>query len=211
MDRVLRIDLDSRDGVAENYISDINLTGTLRGITGTIFGDILVVETNNVERFDLNRTRVVAGGWPKALQTTGSGISMLPDGGFVHCSTGTDVVRTYSSSGSQLFTASSGIAGTTDVIDCRYSAETGKVLALFNGTTDTVRVYSSKTLSSVTFSYSNSVFLTNPRAADFKENGSVLIADGTSQRVIEIDSTGAFVQASSSIGIDSPNSILVLR
>lgn len=154
---------------------------------------------------------ILASGWPMALQTTGSGISMTDDGGFIHCSTGTDVVRKYDASGVQTATAASGIGGTTDVIDCKYSPETGRVLAVFNGTTDTVRVYSSTTLSTVVFSYSDLVPLANPRTADFRPDGSILVADGTSNKVISIDNNGVSQGLLVSVGVDNPNSLVVLR
>ncbi|MBS1964070.1 MAG: hypothetical protein JST04_17790 [Bdellovibrionales bacterium] len=210
VDRVLRVDLTEPDAPAENYISDTALSGNLRGLTGNSLGELLIVESNNVEKFDSNRIRVTSG-WPKALQTTGTGIAMMDDGGFVQCSTGTDVVRAYTSAGVQTATASSGIGGTTDVVDCSYSPETGRVLALFSGTTDTLRVYDSSSLATVDFNFSNTAILGTPKAAAFTTDGSVLAADGTSQRVYKIDAQGNFAGPITSVGIDNPNDLVVLR
>lgn len=209
VDRVMKANLTQGTSSATNLILNANLTGTLANVTRLTGGDILVVETSNVERFTASGTRVTTGAWPKALQTVGTGIEKLPNGGFVHCSTTTDVVRTYDSSGTQTATASSGIAGTTDVRDCAADGN-GKVAAAFNGTTDTIRIYSSATLATTVCSYSDLSLLADPRALDFRPNGNVLIADGTSNVIIEIDSSCQFVRQISSTAIATPVGLKVM-
>jgi hypothetical protein len=186
-DRVVAVkksDLSSRD-----YIKDItNFTGTIRGVTYLTSGETLVVETSNIEKFDSLGYRVTAGGWPKALQTTGSGLDALSGGGFVHCSTGSDVIRTYDATGTQVATVSSGITGTTDAIDCKANVD-GSIIGVWNGTTDTVRSYSSN-LATVNWSYSNLSILPTPSGVAVRANGNVLVLDSVLNHVVEITFDG---------------------
>lgn len=185
-DRVIAIkksDLSSRE-----YIRDANLTGTIRGITFLTSGDVLVTETSNIEKFDLIGYRVTTGSWPKALQTTGSGVDALSGGGFVHCSTGSDVVRTYDAAGTQVATVSSGIAGTTDAIDCKVASDAGIIVA-WSGTTDTIRKYSAD-LGTSTWSYSSLSVLSTPSGVAVRANGNVLALDSVLNHVVEITFDG---------------------
>ncbi len=203
-DRVIAVkksDLSSRE-----FIKDItNFTGTIRGLAYLTSGETVVVETSNVERFDSVGYRVTTGAWPKALQTTGSGIDAMTGGGFVQCSTGSDVVRTYDASGTQVATVASGIAGTTDAIDCR-STPDGGVVAAWSGTTDTIRKYSSN-LGAVTWSYSSLSVLSTPSGIAVRANGNVLALDSVFNHVVEISfdgttATGNIIRGS---GVDIDN------
>ncbi len=209
VDRVMKANLTAGPSSASNLILSSQLSGTLANVTRLESGDILVVETSNVERFTSVGTRVTTGSWPKALQTTGSGIEKIAGGGFVHCSTGTDVVRTYTDAGVQIATAASGIGGTTDVRDCA-GDNSGKIAAAFNGTTDTIRIYSDSTLATTVCSFSDTSLLADPRALDFRPNGNLLIADGTSNVLIEIDGSCGFVRQISSAALATPVGLKVM-
>lgn len=211
VDRVVRAPLISGHGnESSNFIINSLLNGNLRGITQLSGGDYLVVESNNLERFDTAGTRITTGGWPRALQTAGSGVAALPSGGFIQCSTGTDVVRAYTDAGVQTATASSGIAGTTDVIGCEVGPN-GEVGVAFSGTTDTIRVYTNSTLSTVAYSYSNSSILSNPRDIAFTPEGNLLAVDGTSNLIVEIDPSGNFVRTITTAVLSTPTKIMVIR
>lgn len=193
---------------ARTFSADVNLTGTLRGITQVSNGDVLVVETNNVERFNSAGLRLTTGGWPRALQTAGTGISATSTGGFVHCSTGTDVVRTYDNAGTQINTVASGIAGTTDVMDC-LTLSNGNIAAVFSGTTDTVRIYSSN-LGSTVGSYSDISFLSTPGGIAQRANGNLLIVDRLLHYIVEVTDTGSYVDIIGDSVLNSPEFILVV-
>lgn len=186
-DRVMAIkksDLSSREYIRDNT----NFTGTIRGLTFLTSGDTLVVETSNIEKFDSMGYRVTTGSWPKSLQTTGSGLDALSNGGFIHCSTGTDVVRTYDDAGTQVATVSSGIAATTDAADCKVSTD-GGIVAAWSGTTDTIRKYSAD-LSTATWSYSSLSVLSTPSGIAVRANGNVLAMDSVFNHVVEISFDG---------------------
>lgn len=186
-DRVIAVkksDLSSRE-----FIRDANLTGTIRGIAFLTSGDTLVTETSNIEKFDLIGYRVTTGSWPKALQTTGSGIDAISGGGFIHCSTGSDVVRTYDATGTQVATVSSGIAGTTDAADCKADSADDSVIAAWSGTTDTIRKYSAN-LGTTTWSYSSLSVLSTPSGIAVRANGNVLALDSALNHVVEITFDG---------------------
>jgi len=205
------------DGAAGRVIKGINrssfavtdfstssaLNNTLRGLALLTNGDLLVVISggNRVEKLNgLNGTQVTAGAWPKSLQTAGTGVAARASGTFVHCSTGTDAVRLYDATGTQTATASSGIAGTTDVMDCKADSA-GNIYAVYNGTTDTVRKYNS-TLGATTWSYSNTVLLPNPAGLAVRSDGSVLVLDQTLHHVLVVAADGT---SATTLGYDSDN------
>ena len=178
------------------------LNNTLRGIALLTSGDLLVAISggNRVEKINgIAGTQITAGAWPKSLQTGGTGIGAAPSGGFVHCSTTLDVVRVYDAAGVQTATAASGIAGTTDVMDCK-SDNAGNMYASFNGTTDTIRKYDSN-LATI-WSYSNTVLLPTPAGLAIRSNGNVLVLDQTLNYIVEIAADGT---SASVVGADTDN------
>lgn len=193
---------------ARTFTADANLNGTLRGLAQVSNGDVLVVETNNVERFNSAGLRITTGGWPRSLQTTGTGIRATSTGGFVHCSTGTDTVRTYDNAGTQINTVASGIAGTTDVMDCLAMSD-GNIAAVFSGTTDTVRIYSSN-LGSTVGSYSDISFLSTPGGIAQRANGNLLVVDRLLHYIVEVTNTGTFVDIIGDGVLNTPEFILVV-
>ena len=205
-DRVVAI--DPVGCAARTFTADANLNGTLRDVTQLSNGDILVAETNNVERFNSAGLRITTGGWPRALQTAGTGLSPTTTGGFVHCSTGTDAVRTYDNAGTQINTVASGIAGTTDVMDC-LAMSNGNIAAVFSGTTDTVRIYSSN-LGSTIGSYSDISFLSTPGGIAQRANGNLLVVDRALHYIVEVTSTGTFVEIIGDGVLNTPEYILVV-
>lgn len=205
VDRVVA--LNPVDCTTRTAIIDTNLTGTLRGITQLTSGDILVSETNNIERFGSNGNRVTSG-WPLAAQTLASGLSALSNGGFVHCSTTTDVVRTYNSAGTQQATRSSGIAGTTDAMDC-FTMNDGSIATTWSGTSDTVSIYNSS-LSPVA-SYSNTAYLAAPGGIAQRANGgNLLVVDRVYNYIVEITTAGALVGTFGAGVLSTPEFILVV-
>jgi hypothetical protein len=205
VDRVVAV--DPVDCSNRTVVLDVNLTGTIRGITQLTSGDILISETNNIERFGSNGNRVAAG-WPLAAQTAASGLSALSNGGFVHCSTTTDVVRTYSSTGVQAATRSSGIAGTTDAMDC-FVMSNGQIVTTWSGTSDTVSIYTS-TLTPVT-SFSNTAYLAAPGGIAQRANGgNLLVVDRTYNHIVEITTAGVLVGTFGSGLLSTPEFILVV-
>lgn len=193
-DRLIAI---SPEGMETLYFTDAQFSGTIRGITQLLSGDLLVSETSNVERISSSatptrRSSVSGQVWPKAFQTTGTGLDAMPNGGFVHCSTGSDVVRTYADNPSgttQIASAASGIAGTTDVMDCRCDAN-NNIYAVFSGTTDTVRKYSTD-LTTAVWSYSDLGILSTPGPMAIRADGRVLVADTAFNHIVEIAADGS--------------------
>lgn len=205
VDRVVA--LNPLDCSTRTVILDANLTGNVRGITQLTGGDILVSESNNIERFSSTGNRVTSG-WPLAAQSAATGLSSLSNGGFVHCSTTTDVVRTYSSTGVQAATRSSGIAATTDATACFVMSD-GNIATSWSGTTDTVSIYNSA-LAPVA-SYSNTGFLAAPGGiAQRPSGGNLLVVDRVFNYVVEITTSGAFVGTFGSGLLSTPEFILVI-
>lgn len=209
VDRVMKVNLTTGISSAQTNIISSQLNGTIANVTRLVSGDILVVETNNVERFTAAGVRVTAGAWPKALQSLGTGIEKMPGSGFVHCSNTTDVIRTYSDDGTQIATAASGIGGTTNVQDCAAAAD-GRVAAAFSGTTDTIRIYTSSTLAATSCDFADSSLLADPRAIAFRPNGNLLATDGTLNIIVEIDTSCNYVTSFSSSSLATPVAMRVI-
>ena len=178
------------------------LNNTLRGIAMLTTGDLLVVISagNRVEKISgVSGTQVTTGGWPKSLQTGGTGVGARAGGTFVHCSNTLDVVRLYDATGTQTATASSAIVGTTDAMDC-VADSSGNIYASYNGTTDTIRKYDSSLVT--TWSYSNTILLPNPAGIAVRSNGKVLALDQTLNYVLEIAADGS---SATMLGGDTDN------
>lgn len=204
-DRVMAISAD--DCSSRIFVADTNLTGNLRGITQLDSGDVLIIETNNIERFSSDGYRVSAS-WPKALQTTGSDIFKTSGDGFAHCSTGTDVLRTYDSTGTQLATTSSGIAATTDAAGCA-KLSNGNFAVAWSGTTDTVVIYDS-TLSTVIGSYSNLSVLSTPGGITQDNDGNLLVIDRVLNQIVKLDATGNYIGIIGDGFLSTPEYIMVV-
>ena len=195
------IDISSLE--VRDFSASPALNNTLRGITMLTSGDLLVVISagNRVEKISgITGTQITAGTWPKSLQTGGTAISAGSAGTFAHCSSTLDVIRLYDATGTQSATASSGIAATTDVMGCTTDSA-GNVYTSFNGTTDTIRKYSSN-LGATTWSYSNTVLMPNPFGIAVRSNGNVLVLDQTHNYVLEITADGTSANV---LGNDTDN------
>jgi hypothetical protein len=193
---------------SRTFAADGSLTGTIRGLTQLLSGDILIVETSNIEKFNSLGMRVTSGGWPKALQTGGTDVSAMSTGGFVHCSSTADVVRTYDSLGAQVATVSSGIAATTDAASC-IELSNGSIAAAWSGTTDTVKIYSSN-LSTTLATFSDTSILSAPGGMAQRANGNLLILDRVLHYIVEIDTDGNFVGIVGDGVLSTPEQILVV-
>lgn len=187
-DRVIAV--KKTDCTSRTLIADANLTGNLRGITQVSDGDILIVETSSIERFDSTGLRINTAGWPLTLQTTGTQLAANGTG-FIHCSTGSDVVRTYNNAGTQQATRSSGIAATTDAVGCVVLAD-GNIAVAWSGTTDTVAIYNS-TLTTVVATFSDLGVLANPGGIAQRANGNILVIDRVFNYIVELTSAGVYV------------------
>jgi hypothetical protein len=209
-DRVNRIRLS--DGFQENgFILNGNLTGVLRGIATLSSGYIIITEGASIEQF-LTPTLRQTVGWPIAPMTGGTTLRPVPStGGFIHCSFTTDAIRTYNSAGTQTATQVSGIAGTTDAMGCATNSS-ARVAVSWNGTTDTVRMYLDLTLSNTgAISYSNTTLLPSPHGVDFLPNGNMIVADFSTNLLVEITQAGNLVRTISSPSVSGPIDLLVIR
>jgi hypothetical protein len=205
-DRVMAF--DNETGITRSLITNINLNGNLRGIVKILSGDLLIVESNVIERFSPNGIRKTAGGWPKALQTAGSGMAKLNNGGFVLCSTGTDRVGTYTSEGLLVDIRASGIAGTTDAISC--SSDGSKVAVAWSGTADTIQILSPN-LDTIEMTYSDVGILGSPSGVAFLNNGNLVVTDAVNHHIAELNKAGELVRIMESPVINIPRDIAVIR
>jgi hypothetical protein len=207
-DRVMAI--SALDGSERTFISSANLAGTLRGLTQLNDGSILVIESNNIERFTTDGVRASDGGtWPQNLGTTPEQIFATADGGFGICFRGADEVRLFDNDGTQTENVASGIGGTTDSYGCT-ELDDGTIAASWSGTTDTLSIYTSDLGTSLQ-TYSDTTLLANPRGVAQASNGNVLVADATYHQIYEIDpSDGSFVRVLAGSTLSTPVQMVVI-
>jgi hypothetical protein len=208
-DRIMSF--SAQNGVPRNYIVDNNLEGNLAGMTRMENGDLLIIEDNTIERFSTdNKKRETHNDWPnEAIQNNPESIDSLINGGFVLCSSGSKVVRTYNEDGEQTATVSSHIEGATRAYGC-VELSNGNIAVSWNGTQDAVVIYSAD-FSEVLATYSDQTKLYNPKSIAELENGNIVVADSSLHHLVEIDPDGNFVQL---LGIEAelsfPGHILVI-
>lgn len=207
VDRILAYDIYTSE--VTTAIQHPQLSGTLRGLTVLSNGDMLIIESNNMERFNSSFERVTAGGWPKTnIMSTPTHVNNLSDGGFVACSTGTKEIRLYDEDGNQTASASSPGAGATNPYDCIELSD-GRIAAVWNGTADTVVIYSSD-LSSVELSYSDTSVIGDPRSIAQAANGNLLIADYTLDLLVELTTGGTYVRTLGDTVLNNASTVIVI-
>jgi hypothetical protein len=201
-DRIVAI--STEDISTRTFASNIAIGGTMRGISELDNGDVIIVESNNVERVT-NAGERVTSGWPiNSIQSNPAQVFGLDTGGFVLCSTGTDVVRTYNDAGAQQNEATKP-AGTSNAYGCAELAD-GNLVGAWDGTTDTIVVYG-PTLGAVA-SYSDTTVISTPRAVAPLANGNFLVADSTRDYLVELDSSANFVRIIGHAGLSDPQGII---
>ena len=219
LDRVMKANL--RTCTSENYIVDTNLTGTMRGITRLSGGDILISEgaaAGTTERYSSGSapTRLTITGFPVNYQNTVTEMDAFTTGTanrWIQCSTGTDVVRVYGDTGTQLFSANSVAPAPTlgavyDVVGCSIGPGE-EIAAAYSGANDAVRVYTDGTLATTKWTYQNASILTAPLSVSFRPDGKVLAAD-TNNLLIELNSDGSFSRTISTAFISTVNKLQVI-
>lgn len=185
------------NGTYRTLIADANLTGTLKGLTQTPSGDILVIENTNVERFSstgVRRTLVSGVTWPNTFGAIAGPeqITSAANGEIIIC--GSANVKRYSATAGAQVGASvvSGIAGTTATFGCM-ELSNGKVAISFSGTTDTISTCTGA-MTGVAALYSDIAVLGAPRTLTQTLNGNLIIPDSTFNQLVEITTSGTFVR-----------------
>lgn len=207
-DRIIAISAET--GV-QRQIDTSGLNGNIRQIASLSGGDIIVVETNNLERYTTTGEHITTGGWPlSGLQSTIEGLRVTSSGDILMCSRGSDVVGVYDTSGNVVAgTKASGIGSTTD---CYGTAELGNgdIAVSWVGTTDTIAVYSSD-LTSTVATFSDTGKIRNPRAIAASLDGTQFyVLDATYNNIHLFNNDGSYVSKLSPGVLSTPNDILIV-
>lgn len=199
------------DGTYRNLITDTNLSGTLRGLTQLPGGDILVIETANVERFSstgVRKTSVAGVTWPNTFGGTAAPeqIYTTANGELILC--GSANVNRFTDKAVRVGAAVvSAIAGTTAATGC-IEMRNGSIAVAFNGTTDTIRsVGAGMTQASIGTIYSDLAVLGSPRYLTQTLNGNLLTVDSVFNQIVEVTSSGAFVRTLGGSILGTPNAV----
>lgn len=199
------------DGTYRNLITDTNLSGTLRGLTQLPGGDILVIETANVERFSTNgvrKTSVSGITWPNTFSATAAPeqIHTTADGEIILC--GSANVNRFTQNAVRVGAAVvSAIAGTTAATGC-IELDDGSIAVAFSGTTDTIRsVGAAMTQASIGTIYSDLGILASPRWLTQTLDGNLLTVDSVFNHIVEIEPDGTYVRTLGASILGTPNAV----
>ena len=178
-------------GEERDLITSSALNGNLYGVTQLESSDILVIESNNLERFDKNGFRITSG-WPLAINTPYQ-VAGLSAGGFIVCAGGsTDEIRIYDDDGN-IVAQDSGPGG-HDATGCA-ELPNKKIAVSWAGANDQIWLYESDLSSGQKiFDNASSGVMPYPRAMGALPNGNIIFADYTYHHLVEIKTDGTFVR-----------------
>lgn len=225
-DRVIKLNLDGTNDYFTIILNALYTGTSVKGVARLSGGDILSSDSatlaNQMERFTPSTSPTglasrVTIGWPQGLQATTMMIHPGTDNRFVQCSAGTqDVIRTYNNAGgAQIASASAtspvpSLGAAHDVNGCVIDSA-GRVAALYNGATDSLRLYSDYNLSSIVWTFTDATKFAAPQALAVRPNGNFLVAElATSDYVVEVSSTGTYVNTFSPVGATGVTAIMVM-
>lgn len=225
-DRVIRVNLDSSNDFVSVIQDAVNFTGvSVKGVARLSGGDILASDsatiTAQLERYVPGSGSTLASrvaiGWPLALQASTTMVFPGPSNSFTECSNGTsDLIRTYSNAGVQTGSATAllpvpSLGSAHDVNGCVFDPS-NRVAALFNGTSDSLRVYTTSALTTIAWTFTDLTKFANPQALAVRPNGNFLVAEFVTPNdyIVEISSTGTYVQTFVAQGTATINAILVV-
>ncbi len=206
-DRIIAI--SALTGV-EREIDTSGLNGNIRKISVLPNGDFAVIESNVVERFTINGSRITED-WPlSGLQSGLEGIDVNSSGNIILCSRTSDEVGVYDEEGGVVSAAiASGIAGTTDCYGANELGN-GNIAVVWVGTSDTVSIYSSD-LTSTVATFSDTGKISNPRAIATSLDGTQFyVIDATFNNIHLFDNDGSYVEEISPGVLSIPNDIIVI-
>lgn len=189
-DRIIAI--DAVDGSTRDLVVDANLNGVLRSMTRLEDGDLLIIESNNIERFSTNGLRRTSGIWPLPINS-GTQIRSLSTGNFVVCAGGTtDQVRIYDNDGTLLHSNSG--PGGNDARGCE-ELSNGKIVVSWAGSASAIWLYDAD-LSNGTAIVSNSdiSIMPNPNSLAIDAKDNIYVSDTTFNYIIKFDSSGEFIK-----------------
>ena len=195
------------DGAYRTLISDGNLTGTLRGLTQLNNGDILVVESANVERFTslgVRRTMVSGIIWPNNLGVIPNPeqIHATKNGEFIIC--GSANTKRFTEKAVQVGSTLV-FAGTPLAYGCLELAD-GSIAISYNGVADQIRI-ATPTLTSSAQIYIDPSVMGSPRTLTTTLNGNILTVDSIFNHIVEIKIDGAFVRTLGGSLLGTPNAV----
>lgn len=210
-----RIDaVSAATGAVRSFYSNTGFyTGTPLGVVQLASGDIIASEGTTIERFSASGVRQVYGSiWP-----TGTGIHQnvqqmrtLSTGNWLSCSSNQGV-RIFPDSTTSLASVATVTAptGATAAYGCDELSD-GTIVVSWSGGSDFITTYSA-TLTSPTNIVNNvASTLPNPQGLAVGENDQIYVADGTLNRVVELDTSGNVIRQFGMGVLNAPRAIMVV-
>lgn len=189
-DRIIAI--DAVTGTTRDLVVDGNLNGVIRSMTQLDDGDLLVIETNSIERFSTDGLRRT-GVWPLTVNS-GTQIRNLSTGNFVVCAGGTtDQVRIYDTDGNLLH-SDSGPGGGHDARGCE-ELSNGKIVVSWAGAADAIWIYNSDLTGGTPIVLNSEIsIMPSPNSLAIDADDNIFVADTTYNYIIQFNSSGQYIK-----------------
>lgn len=188
-DRIIAI--DPVDGGTRDLIVSGSLNGVIRSMTQLDDGDLLIIESDNVERFSVDGLRRTTG-WPLSVPS-GTQVRALQNGGFVICAGGaTDQVRIYDTDGNLQY-SDSGL-GSHDARGCEELSD-GRIVVSWAGASDQVWIYNSDlTNGTVLVDNADISLMPAPNSIAIDADDNIYVADTSYNHILKFSSSGTFIE-----------------
>lgn len=199
----LLLSTDTIDGILKynmftglsTFVNNANLTGNIFESAVTANGDVFVIESNTIESFDSEGTRI---GAPRIGTTIGTctlnvarGMAVSSSGMLVVGSQGNDDIQFYNVSDRTATTCavSNQTLGNVDPVSIVAHPD-GFIYVAHSGGTDAVLRFNGDGSGSSTSVYSNTTVINNPTAMVALPDGTLLVASDATNNIVRIDTAG---------------------
>lgn len=188
---IIAIDVSDRieaiktsDCSVRSFTDGANVTGNIRGVSVNSNGDILVVDTNQIEKFNNVGVRQTSGGYPATVLTATSQVSFDPTtGGFIVCSsTAGTGARKYTSSG--VATGTAYTLASYSANGCTFLSD-GRALIAVSGTNDALVIRNNDMTTPGGTTSFNIPEVSTPVGITQLSSGNILVVDSANGRVVE--------------------------
>ncbi len=186
------VSLDPINGEIDDFVTSTQLNGTLRGMAELSNENIIICESNNIERFTSKGLRVTSG-WPLSINTPYQ-VFGLDNNRFGVCAGGsTDQIRIYDIDGN-ILAQDSGPNG-HDARGCSV-LEDGRIVVAWNGANDQVWIYSDDLSSGEPIVLSSEIgnLFASPSSLAISRDNTILVTDYTYHHIVEFTLAGELIK-----------------
>lgn len=186
--------------ISKNY-SEFSSSSSLTTSLSTMIpgeGDFIYTTTSAIARkLSAQGVYKTGGGFPfnPGLGGTVSQLGLMSASRFIVCSTTSPFLKIFHNTTTEAISTAglSTATGTTQATGCAQLGN-GNIAVAWSGTTDTVSIYNPSDFSTALYTYTDTSILGSPKWLAVKSNGNLLALDSVSNLIVELNTTGEFVQ-----------------